>query len=152
MLKDILTEDLIALNAVCDDWRSAVRQSAAMLLRKDFISESYIDAIIANHDNMGPYMVIAPGIMLAHARPENGSHRNAVSILTLKEAREFGSELNDPVKMVITLATADCKSHVAMLQDLMCFLSDSIVVEQVMQAENVADVIQYISNVKFEEE
>lgn len=152
MLKDRLTADLITLQADCSDWRSAVRESAAMLLRRDFITADYIDAIIANHEEMGAYMVIAPGIMLAHARPENGSRCNAVSLLTLKKPLHFGSELNDPVRLVITLATADATSHMEMLQDLMGFLSDADVVEQVMQADNTADVMNLIADVKFEEE
>lgn len=36
------------------------------------IKESYIDAMVNTVKNMGPYIVIAPGIAMPHAAPEDG--------------------------------------------------------------------------------
>jgi len=152
MLKEILTQDVVLLQVDCSEWREAVRRGGELLRQKGCIEERYIDAIIKNHETMGAYMVIAPGIMMAHARPENGSRQNAVSLLTLAKPLRFGSEMNDPVRLVVTLSTADSESHVVLLQDLMKFFSDDAVIQTVIEAKSVSKVMQCIENINFEEE
>jgi mannitol/fructose-specific phosphotransferase system IIA component (Ntr-type) len=75
----------------------------------------------AVHD-MGPYMVLAPGIALAHARPQDGMLRSGMSIINLAEPVEFGSEANDPVYLVISFGGVDNVSHLKMLRTLAMFL------------------------------
>ncbi len=69
-------------------------------------------------------MVIAPGIALAHARPENDTLQVGMSIVTLSTPVNFGSEANDPVELVIAFCGIDHHSHVKMLKELANFLMD----------------------------
>jgi PTS system ascorbate-specific IIA component len=52
---------------------------------------------------LGPYAVIAPGIALLHARPDDGVLAPCLALITLSRAVEFGSEQNDPVDLVFAL-------------------------------------------------
>ena len=134
MLDQFVTKEDVLFHEVCQNWQEAIDRGAAPLLNRAVIEESYVDAIKKNHQAM-PYMVIAPGIMLAHARPECGAHGIGITLMTLKEPVEFGSELNDPVRFVITLATPDDKSHVKLLEALTEFLMNGELLEKFLSAK-----------------
>ena len=61
---------------------------------------------------LGPYMVIAEGIALAHARPSEAVISTGLSVVTLKSPVEFGSERFDPVSIVFGLAAVDHDGHI----------------------------------------
>ncbi len=124
MLKDYLTPDMIALQVRVADWRQAVRAGGELLVKADKCEVRYVDAMVKAVEEMGPYMVLAPGLALAHARPEDGVKQVGMSIITLASPVEFGSESNDPVKLVISFGGVDNKSHIGMLQELAEFLMD----------------------------
>jgi mannitol/fructose-specific phosphotransferase system IIA component (Ntr-type) len=71
---------------------------------------------------MGPYMVLAPGLALAHARPEDGVREIGLSLITLQTPVAFGSRANDPVALVISFCAVDHTGHVALLKALATFL------------------------------
>lgn len=123
MLEHFVQEEDILLQQTCKNWEEAIDCSTAPLLARGVIELSYREAIKKNHREL-PYMVIAPGIMLAHARPECGAHGVGITLMTLKRPVSFGHAQNDPVSLVITLATPDDTSHVKLLEALMEFLMD----------------------------
>ena len=134
MLDGFVTVEDVMFHENCKGWEDAIDHGAAPLLRRGVIEPSYVEAIKENHRKM-PYMVIAPGIMLAHARPECGAHAVGLTLMTLSEPIEFGSEFNDPVRFVITLATPDDKSHVRLLEALTNFLMDSEKLDRFLAAK-----------------
>lgn len=133
MLERFVKDNGILLQETCATWEAAIDRGAAPLLAADIIEPSYVEAIKTNHRAM-PYMVIAPGIMLAHARPECGAHAVGITLMTLSPPIPFGSEQNDPVGLVISLATPDDKSHVQMLEALTDFLMDNSARERFLSA------------------
>ncbi len=148
MLADVLKGDCIKVNVDCKDWKVAVKEGCDLLLQQGFIEASYGKAIIHNHETIGPYMVVAPQIMLAHARPEDGVNKVSLSMVTLKTPVVFGNETNDPVKLIITLATTDNQAHLKLLECLMELLSDEHDMSIIMQAQTVADIERVIKKYK----
>jgi PTS system ascorbate-specific IIA component len=144
MLADFLTCDCIRLNVVCDNWKEAVKAGTDLLLEKKCIEPKYLAAIIYHHENFGPYMVVAPGIVLAHARPEDGAKKVSISLVTLKTPVVFGNITNDPVKLVFTFATTDNKGHLSLLADLMELLSNEEDIKTIMSASQVSSLIDII--------
>ena len=138
MLEKYVESDGIMLNVYCKDWQAVVDCGSAPLLRKGMITPFYVEAIKKNHRELGAYMVIAPGIVLAHARPECGAVGMGLTVLTLSEPVIFGSEMNDPVRLAFTLATPDDSSHLHLLETLTEFLMRPILVEKLMAADTVA--------------
>ncbi len=63
------------------DWKQAIRLSAQPLLAKETITEEYVEAIFKSHQELGPYYVLAPGLAMPHARPEQGAIKNGLSLL-----------------------------------------------------------------------
>jgi PTS system ascorbate-specific IIA component len=122
MLAEYLNPDMIRLQVKAADWREAVRAGGQLLLEAGKCEARYVDAMVDAVETMGPYMVLAPGLALAHARPEDGVLELGMSIITLETPVEFGSEANDPVSLVISFGGVDKESHVGLLSALAKFL------------------------------
>lgn len=75
------------------DWRQAVEIATRPLVAYGAAQPCYVNGIIENTLNWGPYYLIAPGIALPHARPEQGANYNQVSITTLRTPVAFGNEV-----------------------------------------------------------
>ena len=144
MLIDLVTKELINVNVKCSNWQEAIKEGTVLLEKKGYVNSSYNDAIVDNFREFGPYMVIAPGIVLSHARPENGVNETGVSIITLKDPIKFGSELNDPVKLIITLAAKDNTKHLDFLAKLMSLFTDAEDLDRLMNANEVDDVLKIV--------
>lgn len=120
----LIAGDAIRIGAHADDWRAAVMVSGQALVASGATDPSYTDEMIATVEQLGPYIVIAPGIALAHARPSPAVHRVGISLVTLSGPVEFGHRQNDPVRLVVGLASPDDEGHVTALATLAEFLAD----------------------------
>jgi PTS system ascorbate-specific IIA component len=123
-LGHLLPDAGIAIAAKATDWRDAVRAAGAALVATGATTDAYTDEMIATVEQLGPYIVIAPGIALAHSRPSAAVLRAGMSLVTLAHPVEFGNKANDPVSLVIGLAAPDDEGHVGALATLAEFLVD----------------------------
>lgn len=144
MLKNLLTRETIKLHVSCGDWIEAIQLGTSILIEKGYVEKSYEQAIIECFKRYGPYMVIAPGIVLSHARPENGVNTLSMSLVTLKNPIRFGNETNDPVKLIITLAATDNETHLKALAQLMELLMNEENIKIIVTASDVDSVIAVI--------
>ncbi|MGV8981861.1 BglG family transcription antiterminator [Clostridium sp.] len=144
MLNDLLTFDVIKLNVECSSWKEAILEGTSLLEEKGCIEKRYSEAIIDNFNEFGPYMVVAPGIVLSHARPENGVKKLSMSLITLRNEVKFGNETNDPVKLVITLAATDSETHLKALSQLMELFMNSADLNAVMNSTNKEQALEII--------
>jgi mannitol/fructose-specific phosphotransferase system IIA component (Ntr-type) len=55
------------------DWVEAVKLSGSLLAVDGIVEERYINAMVEVIKELGPYAVIAPGVAIPHARPEDGA-------------------------------------------------------------------------------
>ena len=101
-----------------DDAAAAIRAACAPLVAVGAVTDHYVDRCVRLIDEYGPYIVLAPGLALAHARPEDGAIQLAVSAATLATPVRFGHPTNDPVDIVIAFGSPDRDRHVEMLAAL----------------------------------
>jgi mannitol/fructose-specific phosphotransferase system IIA component (Ntr-type) len=144
MLKEILTTELISAKFEANSRDEAVTESGRLLVQKGLADEAYIRAMIKNVEVNGTYIVIAPGIAMPHARPEEGALDIGLSIVTLKEPIPFGHPKNDPVKIVVGLCAIDHQSHLKALTELADILMDENKVERLIMAENAEQILDII--------
>lgn len=123
-LSSLLPGTAITIGALAGDWRDAVRRAGEALIRSGAASDAYTDEMIATVEELGPYIVIAPGIALAHSRPSAAVKRTGLSLVTLAAPVAFGHATNDPVRLVIGLAAQDESGHVEALVALAELLVD----------------------------
>jgi PTS system ascorbate-specific IIA component len=75
MISTWLTEKKIQIVDSVSDWKQAITISAQPLLVDESINENYVEAIFRSHEELGPYYVLAPGLAMPHARPEQGAKK-----------------------------------------------------------------------------
>jgi len=125
------------------DWVEAVKLSGSLLAVDGVIEERYIDAMVKVTEELGPYAVIAPGVAIPHARPEDGAREIGLSILVVKNGVNFGSP-NDPVYVVIGFAAIDKTSHLGVLKELAELLSTPNLVEKLRNSSSPEEIIEII--------
>nr|WP_275991975.1 PTS sugar transporter subunit IIA [Enterobacter quasiroggenkampii] len=126
------------------DWPQALELCAKPLLDLQVIEPEYVTAIIQQHHTLGPYYVLAPGLAMPHARPEEGAKGLGLSLLKLKQGVSFGAGEFDPVDVIIMLAAPDKNSHIEMISSLAeLFSSDTNMAElhQVNTLEEIKTII-----------
>lgn len=137
-LRELLRPSLVATQVSVQDWEDAIRAVGRLLVADDAVEPRFIDAMIRVAKEFGPYIVVAPGIALPHARPEDGVKRASIGMITLAQPVEFGNEENDPVSLVIALAATDNKQHIQGLAELAAVLGDDDTIAR-LRAAGTAD-------------
>lgn len=125
MLHHILTADRIELDVECRDWREAVRLSASRLLRDGVIEKCYVESMIHNIEENGPYVVIYPGFAMPHDAADAGTLRVGMNLIRLKEPVLFGDEEAEPVRYVCCLSAVDHERHLKAFFHLVNLLQNS---------------------------
>jgi len=139
-LGDFLPDGSIITQASARGWRQAVSFAGQALVAQGVATDAYTGEMIKTVEDLGPYIVIAPGFALAHARPSPSVLKNGLSWVTLAEPVEFGNKANDPVKLVVGLAALDHESHLDMMAALASVLSDPVNLAAAVSATNPAKV------------
>ncbi|WP_157109782.1 BglG family transcription antiterminator [Thermanaeromonas toyohensis] len=144
MLKDVLTEETISLDVEVKDWEEAVRAAGRLLVRKGVVEERYVESMVRTVKELGPYIVIAPGIAMPHARPEDGVKQVGLSLVRLRPPVDFGNKANDPVDIVIAIAGVDRSSHLQILAQLSKVLSDKDKLHVLRRARSAKEIIEEV--------
>jgi PTS system ascorbate-specific IIA component len=144
VLEQALGQGSIKLQQSCSSWRETFELAGLGLVESSRTTSSYTQEMIQAFEELGPYMVIAPGIALAHGRPSESVLETGLSLVTLSSPVVFGSTANDPVSLVIGLAAVDHDSHI----DLMAALSELLMSEEtvnlLLKAKNESEVRTYL--------
>ena len=135
-----LPESAIVLGAQADDWRGAVRLAGAALAESGAALPGYADEMIRMIEEHGPYVVIAPGLALAHARPGPEVLGDGLAVVTLSTPVAFGHPHNDPVSVVLGLAVSRPDAHLASVAELANIFNDSGAIAALERATTAAEV------------
>jgi len=123
-------------------WEDAVDHVGALLVKAGKIHPGYISAMKHVLQEMGPYAVIAPGIVLLHARPEDGVLEPCLGLVTLSTPVPFGHSQNDPVDLVFALGAVDKKAHIVALKQLAEMLENPDVLDKMRAAHNDLELLE----------
>lgn len=144
MLSDLLDEALVRLDVEATDWEDAVRKSAGLLVELGAATPAYVDDIVRGVRELGPYIVIAPGVALPHARPESGAFAPALGVVTLARPVPFGSPQNDPVRFLFPLSATDSDGHLGALQSLVELLGTRDFLARLAEARSTGEVLSVV--------
>lgn len=125
MLKESLIENnSIKLNQQASNWQNAIKIGTDMLVASGAIETCYYDNIIAKVSEMGPYIILAPGLAMPHARPEEGVIKTAFALVTLSEPVYFDGE-DSPIHVLVTLAGSDSDTHMEGIMEITQVFEDA---------------------------
>ena len=120
--------EAITIGAQVGDWRAAVTAAGAALELSGATTAGYTARMIRVIDEFGAYIVIAPGLALAHARPGADVLADGLSVVTLAEPVNFGHPNNDPVSVIVGLAVSNSDDHLRSVAALANVFNDARVI------------------------
>ena len=147
MLLEILEPTRILTGVETETWQEVTKKAGELLLKDDLIEKDYITAMINSIKENGPYVVLAQGIAILHARPEDGVKELGMSLITLDPPIEFGHQSNDPVEVALAFGAVDEEKHVEAMSELTTLLMADNVVEEMQAQENAEQLYQYIKRI-----
>jgi len=140
ILADAFGEGSILIKESVDTRSAAIEIAGDLLVQSGKAKASYIASMLAAVERFGPYIVIAPGIALAHGKPSEDVIETGLSLLVLKQAIEFQHSQNDPVQLVFGLAATDHDSHLETMAALAEVLSDQERVNSLLTCSNFEQI------------
>lgn len=140
MIQDILKDGNILINEQKLDWREAIAYSASSLLKSGVIDENYIKSMIHSVEEFGPYIVMAPHMALAHARPEDGVNELGFSVSIFKYPVSFGNEDEQQVSVIFCLSAVDSYSHLNIMKSLINLIRSTDKIEKLSKAISKEEV------------
>ncbi|NYJ20289.1 PTS system ascorbate-specific IIA component [Leifsonia psychrotolerans] len=139
-----LPHSSIAIGVHVTDWRSAVTAAGDVLARSGATTPDYTSRMIGVIDEFGAYIVIAPGLALAHARPGPDVLHEGLSIVTLAEPVAFGHPHNDPVSVIVALCVTSPDEHVQFVAKLANVFNDPTVIPAIAAATTPDEVCRLL--------
>ncbi len=143
-LIDLLKGDRVRILPGSDSWIKALWEAGDPLLQSGSIEERYIDTIVSQLQYYGPYMFITPGVILAHAKPEDGVRRLDTAMTIFREPVVFTDF--HKASIIIVLAASDQESHLKILRDIAELFSIQARVDDLASLPDEESVMKYMEN------
>ncbi len=141
-LSAMITMDTARAKVAVSSWEGATDCVGNLLVKAGKITPGYIAGMKRVLKEMGPYAVIAPGIVLLHSRPEDGVLEPCLGLVTLSTPVPFGHSQNDPVDIVLALGATDHEAHLAALQQLAMLLGNPDKLSSIRSAQNDSELVR----------
>ena len=145
LLQDLLSEDNVSFHYPAETWEDVIRHGGQLMVDAGFTEPTYTEAMIEVVREMGPYIVLAPGLAMPHARPEMGSKQVGTALVTLEKPIDFGSPENDPVSVAVFLCAPNKDEHIQLLTDIATLFEDEEFLDASANFESIEDVQQFLS-------
>lgn len=143
-LADLLPEHRIIINKQPLSIESAITVAVQPLINDGIVNSNYTAAILKQLEQFGSYMVISPHIALIHAGTDYVQNGVGFVLTYFTEGIIFGSKANDPVHLVITLATDHPNAHLKALGQLSECLSNDLYRQDFLDG-NIFKIKQHIA-------
>ncbi|HGO5857314.1 TPA: PTS sugar transporter subunit IIA [Mannheimia haemolytica] len=121
--QSLIENNSILLNQSAANWEDAIKIGTDLLVKAGAIEPRYYDNIISKIKEMGPYIILAPGLAMPHARPEEGVIKTSFALVTFDTPIYFEGE-DEPVHVMLTLAGSDSDQHMQGLVEITQVLDD----------------------------
>lgn len=141
MFKQIVEKNWYSFHKGFDTWQDAVRAACQPLLADKTIEKEYPEEIIAKVQELGPYIVIAPDICIPHAQEGVGVNDTAMCFMKTEEPVHFSDDGEHDARLFFVLASVNNEVHLANLCEMSEALSDEAIVEKLLKAKSVEDLL-----------
>ena len=145
LLQDLLSEDNVSFHYPAETWEDVIRHGGQLMVDACFTDPTYTEAMIDVVRDMGPYIVLAPGLAMPHARPEMGAKQVGAALVTLEKPIDFGSPENDPVSVAVFLCAPNKDEHIHLLTDIATLFEDEEFLDAAVNFESIEDVQSFLA-------
>jgi ascorbate PTS system EIIA or EIIAB component len=140
LLADAFGKGSILVKESVANRSAAIELAGELLVESERVKKAYITSMLEAVEEYGPYIVIAPGIALAHGKPTEDVIETGMSLLKVALPIEFQHSQNDPVQLVFGLAASNHDSHIALMAELAQFLSSQANVNALLTCSDSAQI------------
>lgn len=145
LLASAFGDGSLAIVSSLENRTQAITLAGELLQESGRATGDYITSMLEVVEKFGPYIVIAPGIALAHGKPEAGVLETGMSLVVLEEPVIFGHLENDPVYLVFGLAAKDHGSHLELMAELAHYLGDQAKVNSLLLSRDLLELRALLS-------
>ena len=145
LLQYLLSEENVSFHYPAETWEDVIRHGGQLMVDAGFTEPTYTEAMIDVVRDMGPYIVLAPGLAMPHARPEMGAKQVGTALVTLEKPIDFGSPENDPVSVAVFLCAPNKEEHIQLLTDIATLFEDEEFLDAAVNFESIEDVEAFLS-------
>ncbi|EHW7137268.1 transcription antiterminator [Listeria monocytogenes] len=143
------TEEAIVMEETCPTWRQAIKLGTKRMEQLKVIEPSYHEKIIHNLKVYGPYMVIAPGVVIAHAGASDGVLMDGIGVTIIEDGIMFFDRYEEPVHVIFTLALKTKEAHL-IVEQLMKLALNEEKMQKIKMASSKRDIYHYVKSAIFE--
>lgn len=138
----ILSKNNIMIVNSVKDWEEAVKLSVEMLINDGSVKPEYLTNIYKNVEELGPYILLCPEVVMPHSRPEDGALNKSISLLKLNKPVKF---FDNDTYLYISISAIDSDSHIDYIQSIVKVISEDELLQSLLKAEDI-DTIFNIFN------
>lgn len=128
------------------DWQEAIRISGEVMKENNLVTDKYIDQVIEDIKQYGPYIVIVPGVAMPHSQADSsGVLGTGIGLTIFPEKVSF--DHNDPDKdaqLFFMLAAKDNKTHMKNIANLSNLLMEDGIIEDLCHVKSLDDYCKII--------
>ncbi len=139
MLEHLSTETSV-FGGQYPDWETAMRAAGKLLEKQGYIQPAYTEDMVAMVRENGPYIVIMPGVALAHTRPQGNVRQNSVALVTIQNGIAFGNKANDPVRALFAIAAVTDDEHLTLFREVAKYIEHEENVEKLFAASKFEEL------------
>lgn len=143
-LSELLTDQTILIwnEPQLPDWKQAITKAAGPLLENRSIEPGYVSVMIQLIEEKEPYIMVAPGVIIAHAGINDGVNQVGMSVMQLPEAISIKGYME--ADLIIVLGTPDKTIHLNALFQLNDLLEDEDALQFLRTARTTEQIIEFI--------
>lgn len=126
-----------------ENWEEAIRFSGRVMKNQNLVTDRYIDQVISDVKEYGPYIVIVPGVAMPHSSAKNeGVIGTGIGFTIMPKTVSFeeGNEEKD-AKLFFMLAAKDSEAHMQNIANLSDMLMEEDMVDDLMKVRNMEDYV-----------
>lgn len=143
MLKD--SQNIKILNEKIN-WIDAINLAGNILLIQDCINEEYINEMIDNIKQFGPYIKVGEKIAIAHAKPGGNVYAEGFSLLLSSEGIFFDEYNEPPINLMFCFSTKGELEYIDLFWQITHLANDKKLISSLINSKTAGEAYQLIYN------
>lgn len=143
LLKQIVDNNHFLFVDEFPSWQDSIYGAAKPFLDDGTVEKAYLDKIIENVNEFGPYFVIMPDVAMPHSTLGGvGVNKTAIGFCKVKKPVVFDpADETKNARLFFTLAAVDNDKHLKNMQMLSEMLMKDGIIEDLLSAETKEDLL-----------
>lgn len=143
-IQELLNEETVHVLDYLPGWKEVLQIGISPLLEKGVFEQRYLDRIIEIIETDQPFIMVAPGVVIAHAGVNDGVNSLGMALVKLPEKISVGGYMDADI--VIILGTPNTTMHLGALYGMNELLEDEEKSKKLHQAETTKEIIALINS------